>query len=322
MSQFDSHAQPVEARLAQVGVDGRVAAEEVLFLRRQVFADGVVSERELDALFALGKRAPDGDPEWAQFFAEAVADFYLREEEPQGYLTADEFDELQARIIGEAHANPLEIALLVKLMETAVQTPPEMSAFVGSEIKASIMAKDRPSVSKEEALLIRRWLFAAGGDGYVGVTQREAEVLFDINDALRTGESNAAWTELFIQGVVNHLMASLGYSAASRDEAMRRHAFISDHSSDVGGFFQKMLSGVASAFSSADEKTAYADKAQQRETAVAQAATVTPEEAEWLAGRIGRDGAFDANERQLIERMKDLEENLPDSLKALLERAA
>ena len=324
MTEFDAHAQPIETRLAAVGADGYVTADEVLFLRRSVFGDGVVTTRELEALFDLGDRAPDGDPEWTQFFAEAVADFYLREEEPHGYLTTDEFDELQARISRNHHASPLECMLLVKLMETAVETPPEMSAYTGREIKAAILAKDIPAVDKDDVMLIRRWLFAAGGDGHVGVTRAEAEILFDINDAVRAGEANPAWSQLFTQGIVNHLMACLGYSAASREEAMRRHAFISDQSTSVGGFFQKMFAGVGAALKTAGEKepSVYEEKAAARDRAVADAAAVTPEEANWLAARIGRDGALDDNERALVARIRELEDDLPAELKALTERAA
>ncbi len=324
MTEFDAHTQPIETRLAAIGADGYVTADEVLFLRRSIFADGIVTERELDAIFALGNRAPEGDLEWPQFFAEAVADFYLREEEPHGYLTADEFDELQARIVGDGCANRLERALLVKLMETAIETPPEMSAFTGRELKGSIMAKERPAVSKEDVMLIRRWLFAAGGAGHVGVTRDEAEILFEINDAVRLGEATPAWGELFTQGIVNHLMAGLGYSAASREDAMRRHAFISDHSPSVGGFFTRMLSGVADAFRSADgaNSSVYAQKTRGRDVAVEAAADITPEETNWLATRIGRDGEIDENERALIERMKELEDDLPDALKDLVTRAA
>ncbi len=324
MTEFDAHTQPIETRLAAIGADGYVTADEVLFLRRSVFANGVVCERELDAIFALGNRAPEGDLEWPQFFAEAVADFYLREEEPQGYLTEEEFDELQARIVGNGCANRLERALLVKLMETALETPPEMSAFTGRELKASIMSKERPAVSKEDVMLIRRWLFAAGGAGNVGVTRTEAEILFDVNDAVKFGEATPAWGQLFTQGVVNHLMAGLGYSVASRQEAMERHQFISDHAPDVGGFFTRMLSGVAAAFRGAEgaDESVYAQKARTRDTAVEAAAKVTPEETTWLASRIGRNGEIDQNERALLERMKELEADLPEALKALLDRAA
>lgn len=324
MSEFDAHAQPIETRLAAVGADGYITADEVLFLRRNIFANGVVCERELDAIFALGQRAPDGDPEWPQFFAEAVADFYLREEEPHGYLTADEFDEVQARIVGDGSANRLERALLVKLMETALETPPEMSAFTGRELKAAIMGKERPAISKEDVMLIRRWLFAAGGAGHTGVTREEAEILFEINDAVKYGEATPAWGELFTQGVVNHLMAGLGYSVASREEAMARHAFVSDHSVKVGGFFSRMLSGVFDAFLNVGgtPESIYAQKAEERDAAVKAAEKITPAETEWLATRIGRDGALDDNERALIARMKELENDLPEALKALVDRAA
>ena len=312
-------------RIEAVGGDGHVSADEVLYLRRSVFADGVVSAEELDALFALGERAPKGDPEWLQFFAEAAADFYLREEEPQGYLTPEEFQTLKARVTRDgAHASALEIGLLVKLLETAVSTPPEMAAFVGEQIKHAVLHKpEGPSVSKTDAMLLRRYLFASGGDGNVAVTRAEAELLFDINDATEKARNSPAWTELFVQGIINHLMAHLGYSAPSREEAFRRNAWARDTSVNVGGFFKRMLSGGLGAVKDAyAQKPVYEEYNKARDAVAAAAAQVTKEEAGWLAARIGRDGAFDANERRLLERMRELEKELPADLRALLERAA
>ena len=316
--------QSLETRLTAIGADGFVSADEVLFLRRAVFADGIVSSTELDALFALGDKAPDGEPEWFQFFAEVAADFYLREEEPQGYLTEDEFASLQSRVLKNGHANGLEIALLVKLMETAETTPPTMAAFTGQQIKQNILKKDGgPVVEKHDAIMLRRYLFAAGGDGNIGVTRAEAELLFDINDATEKARNSPAWTELFVQGVINHLMAHLGYKAPSREEAFRRNAWARDQSVNVGGFFKRMLSGGIGAIKNAyDSETVIGVHNDQRDTQAALAEQVTKGEAEWLATRIGRDGAFDANERRLIERMRQHEKELPDTLKALLGRAA
>ena len=317
--------QSIETRLAAIGENGYVTADEVLFMRRTVFADGVVTNDELDALFALGARAPEGDAEWLQFFAEAAADFYLREEEPQGYLTAEEFQSLKARINANGgSANALTNSVLVKLMETATMTPPEMSAFTGAQIKSSIVSKPSgPVVDKNDAMLLRRLLFAAGGDGNVAVTRAEAELLFDINDATQSAGNNPAWNDLFVTGVVNHLMAHLGYSAPSREEAFRRNAWASDHSVNVGGVFGRMFSGVLDAFKNiGDDQTLHAEHNTKRDADIAAAAAVTSNEADWLAGRIGRDGAFDANERSLIERMKKLEDELPENLKALIDRAA
>ena len=313
--------QPLQTRLAAIGADGFVSADEVLFLRRTVFANGVVDPAELDALFDLGDRAQEGDPEWFQFFAEAAADFYLREEEPQGYLTAEEFQSLKQRVLRNGHANPLEIAVLVKLMETADQTPPEMAAFVGEQFKEMIVDKaDGPVVSKQDAIMLKRYLFAAGGAGNVAVTRAEAELLFDINDATDNSRNNTAWTELFVQGVVNHLMAHIGYTAPSREEAFRRNAWAKDQSVNVGGFFKKMLGGGLSGFK-ATESFVEAHEA-KREADVAEAEKLTAAETDWLAKRIGKDGGFDANERRLIDRLRELKDELPEGLKALLDRAA
>lgn len=316
--------QPLQDRVKAVGADGFITADEVIFLRRSVFADGVVSAEELNALFALGERAPKGDPEWLQFFAEAAADFYLREEEPQGYLTMQEFETLRARVTGDGCASQLELGLLVKLMETAEQTPPQMADFVGEQLKLSIVTKpEGPLVDKNDAMLLRRFLFAAGGDGNVAVTRREAELLFDINDATENAKNNPAWSELFVQGIVNHLMAHLGYTAPSREEAFRRDAWVRDHSVNIGGFLKRLFSSKPSDVKDANgAESAYKAYNEKRDADAARAAKVTKTEAGWLAERIGRDGAFDANERRLIERMRELEKDLPDNLKALIGRAA
>lgn len=256
MSDQPTSAQSWQNRIATIGVDGYVTADEVLTLRRSVFKDGVVSGEELDALFTLGERAPEGDREWAIFFAEAAADYYLREEEPGGYLTPEEFSSLKARVTRDRHiASALEIRVMVRLMEKARTTPSEMAGFVGEQIKTSIVKKpDGACVSREDAELLRRYLFAAGGDGHVAVTKAEAELLFDINDATQNAPNSSAWTELFIQGVINHLMAHLGYTAPSREEAFRRNAWMRDTSVDVNGFFKRMMSGVVDAFKTAFTK--------------------------------------------------------------------
>jgi len=317
--------QSLETRLKAIGANAYVTADEVLFLRRTVFADGVVSACELDAVFALGERAPDGDPEWRQFFAEIVADFYLREEEPQGYLTPEEFESLKARITrDDACASTLELGLLVKLMETAKQTPPALSEFTAGQFRQTItQRKGGAVVTKEDAALIKRYIFAAGGAGNVAVTRAEAELLFDINDAAENADNDPAWTALFVTGVVNHLMAHLGYTASSREEAFRRDAWVKDHDVNVGGFFSRMVASIFGASRDASpNKSVYAAYNEQRDSDAAIAAQVTPAEAEWITARIGHDGAFDDNEKALISRLRELEKDLPDSLRELVARAA
>ena len=172
-----SHSS-IETRLAAIGASAYVTADEVLFLRNSVFADGIASPAELYAIFSLAERAPEGDPEWFQFFAEVVADFYLREEEPQGYMTDEEFQSLKSQITRDGGpVNRLQLALLVKLMEVATQTPEEMSDFTAEQFRIAITGKETPFVSKEETALIKRYLFAHGGAGNIAVTKARSRAV-------------------------------------------------------------------------------------------------------------------------------------------------
>ena len=157
----------IETLIRSVGADGYVSADDVVFLRRNVFADGVVSRAELAALFALAEKAPQGDREWPEYFAEAAADFFLREEEPQGYLTDQEFEHLEAFVTRDAKkASSIELSLLVSLMEKATATPPAMAEFVADQFRR--LVRDRKGgarVSRDDAQLLRRYLYASAGDG-------------------------------------------------------------------------------------------------------------------------------------------------------------
>lgn len=318
-------AKPFPAeKLGRVGADGYVSAEDVLFLRRMVFKDGIVSPEELDALFSLGEKAPKGDPEWFQFFEEAAADFYLREEEPQGYFTPAEFTTFKARVLHEGgRASALELRLMVKLFEDAVETPTEMRGFFVNEFRAAVAARGADArLTAEDAALLRRFVFAKGGDGNLNVARDEAEFLFDLNDATNGVGNDPAWTEFFVKAIAAHLMADLGYNPLSREEAKRLHDFASDHSVNVGGVFSRMVSGGLSGLFSKREKSVSAQRAEARDAAVAAAEVVTGSEADWLADRIGKDGSFSDVERRIIAHMRELGADLPPKLKALVERAA
>lgn len=308
--------------LANVGANGYVTNDDVMFLRRNVFKDGIVSGGEVDAVFALAERAPKGDPAWPMFFEEAVADFYLREEEPHGYLTAEEFATLKARVTRDGRkASAIELRLLLKLLETATETPPAMSDFIADQLKAAIAARGSDaSVTKEDTALISRFVFASGGAGNVAVTKKEAEFLFDISDATHGVGNDPAFTEFFVKAIANHLMAHIGYTPPSREEAVRRQAYFEDQSVNVGGFFKRMISGGLSGLK--EEKSPQALRNEQRERDAAFAEKVTPVEADWVADRIGRDGVLHASERALVAYMRELGAELPPKLKALIDRAA
>lgn len=311
----------VARRIAEIAVDGHVSAEDVLYLRRTVFQDGIASPAELDAIFLLAERAPRGDPEWLMFFEEIVADFYLRQNEPQGYLTEEEFEALKARITrdGEA-ASQLELRLMIRLLEVARDTPPSMHSFVADQLRRAILNKGADAaVTREETALVRRFIFASGGAANVAVTREEAELIFDINDATMGLGNDPAWTEFFVRAISNHLMSHFTFDAPSRQEALRAQQFLEDRTVSPGGFLRRMVS--LSGFRS-EEKPAQTERNVMRERAIAEAEKITPLEADWLADRIGRDGVLGEGERRIVNHLRELGDDLPPKLKALVERAA
>ncbi|MEL6113400.1 MAG: hypothetical protein AAFR20_11420 [Pseudomonadota bacterium] len=326
--------------ISTIGNNGFVSAADVLVLREQIFADGIVSRAEIGALLALAERAPDGDPEWADYFGEAAGDFYLREEIPHDYITEREFTDLKTLVTQFGPVvTPLVLSMLVKLMDDATATPPGMTDFICDQIKAQLIARAEKEtngdvrVTAQDAALIRKFLFAMGGEGNIAITQKEAMLLFDINDMTMSKTNDPAWSDLFIKAISNHLMAHIGYVPPTREEALAQYQWMSDHSVNVGAFFERMVSGGLSALrtlyarqSDGDgarkSNSIYDDVLDKRERMARESEEVTHSEADWLADRIGRDGILDDNERALLAYMRELQDELPVKLKALLERAA
>lgn len=316
----------IESLVRSVGADGRVSADDVIFLRKNVFADGVVSRAELAALFALAEKAPQGDKAWADYFAEAAADFFLREEEPHGYLTDEEFQHIEAFVARDgAKASGIELGLLVALMEKATTTPPAMADFAAEQFRRVVAErKGGPRISRADADLLRRYLYASAGDGSIAITRDEAELLFDLHEMTAQADNDPAWADLFVKGVAAHLMAHVGYRPLPREEALRLHEWVKDQTVNPAGFFGRMVSGgLAGVREAYGRKQSIAGKKNADDAiAAAIAEQVTAQEADWLADRIGKNGKFDDAEKALLGFMRELGADLPPKLAALVKKAA
>ena len=306
----------MHATLKAISEKAHVSTEDVLRLRREVFGDHVVDRDEIALLFRLAEQAPAGDREWAQFLAEVTTDFFVRQKTPAGYMTEEDADFLLACFGPAEQTSALKIETLCHMLREARQVPARLIDFGLATVKAHVLADGRVDACEVERL--RTFVFAAGGDGNVAVSQAEAELLFDLNDLSREGDNDPTWIAFFALAISNHLMAHIGYQPLSREEYLRVEQNMADHSVNVGGFMGRMANGGLSGFATAFRKdTTRRDQNEARAAQAAEAEKVTSSEADWLADRIGRDGSYCSAERALIVRLRELRGELPPKLEAI-----
>jgi hypothetical protein len=284
-----------------------ISAEDVLAVRRWVWPDGTVSAEEAEALFELNRSAQGSAPEWADFFLEAMTDYVVNQTPPRNYVE----DGHAAWLIGQieqdgAPITPTELALVVKVLETALNCPASLKSWALRQIESSVLTGEgptrngpvRPGVIDEcEVQLLRRIVFAAGGDGALVVSADEAELLWRLKDACLHADNAPGWKTLFVQAVGNHLMAYSSYTPLEREEAARLDAFVADHHRSVLGFFARMGQTRPSAVRAAlSRRSPQID----RDAAIAAANAVTPAEEQWLQAHIDADGARDPYEEALL----------------------
>ncbi len=311
------------ARLLALGNDGHVSNHDVLTLRREIFPDGVVDRTELELVFALGERVQDGDPSWPQLFAEVCADYFLNEEQPEGYLTDEEFGYLESLVTCDGkHASALELHALAHLMTQARQVPATMARFMKDQLVALVAARPMASIQAADLPLIRSVIYAGGGAKSFGISREEADFLFDLQESTTKVDNADAWRELFVKAVSAHLMQHVGYQPVAREEALRQQTWLNTTTVQPGQFMRSMVSGglsnILDAFRREDEWTLRnaTDAAAEQH-----AKNVCGEETLWLANRIGRDGVVDDAERALILYMRDhLNAALPERLLAMVEK--
>jgi hypothetical protein len=275
-----------------------LSAEDVLAVRREVWPDGRISDDEARALFEIDRLAADPAPEWADFFLEALCDHVVNGHEPRGYIDLPNAAWLVEEIErGGRPPSALELELAVRVIERALNGPAELKSWVLARIEEAVSRDGR--VDAREAALLRRTIFASGGDGALAVSQSEAELLWRLKDACREADNAPEWKTLFVQGVGNHLMAYNSYKPLERGEAARLEAFMDDRSSSVLGFFARMrganpLGEARGLFGGGDAPEV------DHDAAVADARAISGSEKDWLQAHVDADGARDSYEEALL----------------------
>ena len=289
---------------------------DVARLRRAFYKDGVITPEEAEQLFEANDACGVKDATWTEFFNEALTDYLVNQATPEGYVTAENADWLIERIARDGEIETkTELEILVNVLERARWSPVRLVRYALAQVKRAVLEDSGPLrtgsglqkgvIAEAEVELLRRILYAFGGDGNIAITRDEAEILFDINDATVAAEPNPAWTDLFTKAIANVLMASSGYAVPTREEALHAETWLDSRGEAApGSVFSKMITGsLTSVLSSYREQTAEERALARLERQRAEIVTneiITEDEAEWLADRIGRDGILSANEKALI----------------------
>ena len=275
----------------------RITPEDVLAVRRAAWPDGRVSDAEAGTVFALNRLVREPSPEWRDFFIEALTDYVVNQKAPRGYVDDANAQWLIAEVDRDGEpVSRLEVELVVKVIERALNCPASLRNWALARIEEAVVRGSK-RVDAEECRLLRRLVFAPGGEGALVVGADEAEVLWRLKDACLAADNAPEWKTLFVQAVGNHLMAWSSYKPLERVEAARLEAFVNDSRSSIANFFSRMRGAnpLAEAKKLFEEKPGV-----DHEARLAEAEAVTSDEQNWLDGKVNADGARDPYEEALL----------------------
>jgi hypothetical protein len=299
---------------------GSIREQDVQRMRQAFYDDGLITPEEATTIFRLNEACPVQDVAWSQFFVQAMCDYIVNQIEPEGYVTAANADWLISTIAPEGKVrSKIELDLLLQVLATARWSPERLARFALHEVKRAVVEGDGPlrmddahgtgMITNAEVDLVRRILYAFGGDGNIAVTRAEAEVLIAIEESISTGTPNAAWTDLFVKAMANVILAASGYAPPSREEALRSDAWLKRRgdlsmSNLVGAMVTSSLGSVWDAYSEQTSEERALARLERQRIEIITNEEITEGEAAWLVERLTRDDRLTPTELALIDYLR------------------
>lgn len=324
----------LDAILTRIEQAQQVTSDDVLDMRREVFSDNFVAWNEAERLLAIHRMAIDKAESWTPFMVAAMTTFLVRQSKPAGYVeepTAKWFIE-QVAPTGFIESD-LELQILQSVLNEAKDATATLVEFALEQVKAAILGGSghmgrsrsvgKKVIGREDVQIIEKILYASGGDGQIAVTEKEAEVLFDINDACTATEAAAAdWQSLFVNGITNSVMFCSIIGTPTRADVKHAERWISERG-DLGVFNhmnEATPQKVWDSFSGQDFKQQKQRYLIDKEI-MARSERIDEGEALWLARRIARDGVLSENERALLRHLGKMCPDIHPSLIPFIEAA-
>lgn len=231
-----SEPQPM---LADKPGSRHVDAADVVALLREVYADGIATREEAEELISFDHTLTEATSGWTEFFSNTIADHVLRRRAPEGAVDA----EAAAWLIGllgrgRQTATAGGFAAIVRLIETANDIAPVLSAYAIRQVRSAVLAHRRPAstvrlflnraIDSETAVLVRRVVLGCAGQSARPVSREEAEALFDLHDLTARATNDEDFDDLFFKAVAHHVLGAAGAPVPGRREALARHSRFPD----------------------------------------------------------------------------------------------
>ena len=312
----------------EIKARGEITEADVLKFRRAFYADGRINENEAAQLFALHRAITRHDPQWIDCFVEMVTDYLVNQVAPEGYVTTDNSAWLLANLSADGHTlGRAEFELVINILDKSRWSPQSLARFALDQVRDGIVTCAGPlregstdagiAVTDADVEVLRRILYAFGGDGNITITRLEAEALFDINDATVGADNADCWRDLFVRAMANCVLTTSGYAVPSREQALARDAWL-ERRGDLST--AKMLKGMFAGYREISREEQLLARLERQKIEIVTGERVQVADAPWLAERLGRDGALSANEQALLDMIKQADPHLAAELQVLVDK--
>lgn len=282
-----------------------ISAQELDRWHKEVWADGIASRSEADALFEMDAEVGDENGDWPDFFAGAISEFLVSRGDPRGYVTDDDAKWLADRLSrANGSGSTRRLRLLEHLFERADFVPLSLKAVALDSIEQSAIAGGEGAtdgLTECDVARIRRFLFAPAGDGVPYVTRPEAEMLWRLKDRFLCCDNSPQWLALWVHALANHLLSSPSDPVAERRRALDQEAFLATPPSGLADFLDRMATSrpdFARAVAAARDVEAGHYGRRPSDENVDE---LDQEERQWTEGKVIEDGEIDDFEQALLE---------------------
>ena len=333
-----------------VAMTGRIEAADLAELRRAIYNDGVVSRAEGEALFEIERVRSAHSDGWSELFVEALTDYAIKQEPPEGYLSDDTAAWITAEISKRKRpSSDAEVELVINLIEKAREVPAAFSSFALRLVKDMVLygdgvdARGRPHdggrVSEADINSLQRIVWGAGSEGLMAVSRAEAEALFSIAHASAGHDNDPKFDDFFAKAIGNYLLGATGRAVPAREVAFRwetESTYKKDAVNILGAVFGKRRNAnwgqlkdpgfykdtILNARTLAqDLEIRFEQENVAYDAAQIAASVMTADKAGWLLDHIDQNGVMTEPEKALVRFIRREASALDPSLAKVLEKA-